>query len=160
MSQNKLDLAELRRLVEAMTPAPWNVERGNLGPKHPWFIQTTEDGDGLRLDCDENTLGVHAIRNAAPQLLTIAEAAQAYCNPGRHAHDCTKGRGMPWEPEYPCSCGLDALRKALEGEDSPKLPTHEKCPECGWSWRRGEPEQHRPTPYQKKPACSRAALES
>ncbi len=100
MPQANLDLADLRRLVNAM----------NALPRHQNLVAHWE--------CSA------AMRNAAPALLDeierlrkVEDAARVYCDPGRHAHNCTKGTGMSWEPEYPCSCGLDALRKALGGED-------------------------------------------
>jgi len=107
------EIAELRRKVEAMTPSPWDAERGNHGSLHPWYIQTTEDGDGQRLDTDGNTLGVHALRNAATRLLDAAERLERIetaarlvmprivAHEGCACEDCTPG---------------NALRAALEGK--------------------------------------------
>ncbi len=146
MPPTKLDLAELRRSMEAMTPGDWesdcsgslhleSAQCGIVNAEGHTLLDTLnrdyrhtevgfDDGryfdKGGRPDAD----GIVALRNAAPALLTeierlrkVEEAARAYCDPGRHAHNCTKGKGMSWEPEYPCSCGLDALRKALGGEN-------------------------------------------
>jgi hypothetical protein len=46
-------------------------------------------------------------------LLDVLTAAERYCDPGRHAFNCEKGKGMSWE-SYPCTCGLDALRAAIK----------------------------------------------
>ncbi len=79
-----LDLAELRRLVEAMPDV---------------FVDTCRPSDRQGFE------GYVAIRNAAPQLLAIAEAAQALA--------------ASWENPDPGEWVVksDALRKALGASD-------------------------------------------
>ncbi len=130
MPTKPLDLTELRRMVESMTPVEWEVL--NDGARHAEDSEsaaTDSEGRKLfdtlnrdyrisetsRLDNDESgrwfdtggiadITGSVALRNAASQLLAIAEAAQAVANGGW-------GTGV-------AQANMDALRKALEGVQS------------------------------------------
>ncbi len=82
MPPTKLDLAELRRKVEAMTPTGEWLADGEMLRLESEVERPIGYMDGGKIstfaeDCN-NAVGIVAVRNAAPQLLAIAEAAQEY----------------------------------------------------------------------------------
>lgn len=84
-------LEQLRETVSAMTEAPWEERGGevwSLDGCHPDYdmrvaVAGREDGDTRRLPINHlhakpNAAGIAALRNAAPAMLEVIEAAQRY----------------------------------------------------------------------------------
>lgn len=89
-------LSDLKALVEAATPGPWEYTNGLMRllgePEHAPFVIVSEDGDKVlndeTADSDDMRL-IAALRNAAPALIAVAEAAKA----------------LPWPKSHPgCTC--------------------------------------------------------
>lgn len=65
----------LRKLHEAASPAPWHVEQGSIA----WMIRERPKGPQVgNVICVEDVDLIAALRNAAPYLLDVVDAARAY----------------------------------------------------------------------------------
>ncbi len=97
--------AELRKLVEEATPGPWGINKyGAIGTGKCFIFGGQVVGaEGFEEDSAGNAAElIVALRNHAPALLDVCEAAEAYV-------DC-------WKPGNitPTTEAFDALRAALE----------------------------------------------
>ncbi len=113
MPQTNLDIAELRRLVDAMTPGKWSADNGYVGADYARFLRRGV-GDGVRLGGASNSPdidGIVAIRNAAPAMLDEIERLRKVAEAAREFLDAYD---IGHEEEH---MFVNALRKALGGKD-------------------------------------------
>lgn len=109
-----LDLASLKRLLEAGSARPWTFEYEHPPTNAHGGGQYHIDGPGGCLSCDPSRADaalIVAAVNALPNLIAIAEAAQAWRDKSVHTFDANCSAGD--HDDCTEAAYLDELRDAL-----------------------------------------------
>lgn len=108
-----IDIAELRRLLDAMTPPPWRTEQGE--GQIARIVIDGQDFPEFAHHNPENAEGIVALVNAAPQLVEEVTKLRAEVDTLRRERDELRAAPCTYEKEHH-ACQCCGFVEMLEGK--------------------------------------------